>query len=69
MDTDIQKRVFLNDHLTPRAGKLCFNCRKLRNENKLKRFRLINNDIIKVKITLNDDTIKVYNLNEFYEYF
>lgn len=61
---DIHKRVFLNDHLSAKAGRLCYLCRKLRRNKKISKFRLLNSDVPKVKITFGDNTSNVFDLAE-----
>ncbi|KNC33243.1 hypothetical protein FF38_14547 [Lucilia cuprina] len=69
IETDINKRIFLNDHVTPKVGRVLFLCRRLRKDNKILKYRLINSDKTKIKITLKDNTIKIFDLSEFFSYF
>lgn len=67
--TDINKRIYLNDHHTPKVGRLLFECRKLRKQQKILKFRLINADKPKIKVTLTNNDIKIMDLTEFYSFF
>ena len=61
LETDIQSRVFVNDHLTPLASKLQFIGRKLLKSGKIKSFKLINTDAPKLKATLQDGMEKFFD--------
>lgn len=51
---DIQNRVFLNDHLTPAAGKLNSLCRKLLQKRVVTRYRVLNGDKLLARLTLSN---------------
>lgn len=61
---DITSKVFLFDHLTPAASKLLSICKNLRASNKITKYRYINLDVPKVKITLPNQVEKVVNTDE-----
>lgn len=61
---DIEKRVFLNDHLTPSASKLVYLCRDLKRKGRIVKFTHINTDIPKVKITFKDESVKFWNIEQ-----
>lgn len=63
-----ENRVYINDHLPPIAAKLNFICRKMRKENKIKKFKLFNRDVPEVKITTLDDKEKSFSPNQLYEF-
>lgn len=50
----IMKRVFLNDHYSPAAGKLNGMCRKLLKENVIKKFKVLDADKPKAKLIMAD---------------
>lgn len=52
LDTDVQSRIYLNDHLTPLAYKLVNICRRLRERKAINKYVLINGDVPKVRLTL-----------------
>lgn len=62
--SDIEKRIFLNDHLTPIASKLVYLCRDLKRKQIILKFTHINTDVPKVKITFRDKSIKVWNMDQ-----
>lgn len=61
MDTDIQKRIYLNENMTPMAAKLNYLCRRLVQLKKIDKFRVHNSNIPEAKVVLPDGTTK--NLN------
>lgn len=68
-ENDIHKRVFLNDHLSAKAGRLCYLCRNLRRNKKINKFRLLNTDVPRVKVTFNDESSSVFDLAELNSFF
>ncbi|KAI8118017.1 hypothetical protein FF38_07835 [Lucilia cuprina] len=63
-DCDIEARVFLNDNLTAAASKLKYLGRKLIREKKIERFKLLNYDYPKGKITFKNGSEKILTLEE-----
>lgn len=61
---DITSKVFLNDHLTPAAANLISTCRDLRMENKIIKYKFINTDVPKVRVTMLDNNVKILNLQQ-----
>lgn len=59
--TLLDKRVFLNDHFTPAAGKLNSLCRKLRQNRMILKFKLINAAKPVAKLTLLNNNIVEYD--------
>lgn len=57
-------RIFLNDHLTPNASKLVYECRMMKKVKKIVKYTLINGDTPKAKITFPDGANKILNLDE-----
>lgn len=49
---DIQSRVYLNDHMTPSAGKLNSICRKLLSKKIITKYRVLNGDKLLARLTL-----------------
>lgn len=60
----IDKRIYLNDHLSPKAEQLAFLCRSLRRAKRIKKFKLLSSDVPRVKIVHNNDSTGVYDLVE-----
>lgn len=58
IDGDIDSRVYLNDHFSPAAGRL--NAKKLIRKDVIKKFKILNSDKVKAKITMNDNREVVY---------
>lgn len=61
---DIEARVFLNDNLTAPAAKVKYLGRKLLREKKIKKFKLLDWDEPKAKITFNNGSEKLCTLDE-----
>lgn len=61
---DIQSRVFLNDHMTPYAGKLNVICRKLLQRKAITKYKIMNTDQVKVMLTLADGKQEMYDMNK-----
>ncbi|XP_073838504.1 uncharacterized protein [Musca autumnalis] len=51
---DITRRVYLNDHFSPEASSLNAVCNKLRRQNVISKYRIVNGDKARAKITLPD---------------
>lgn len=64
MDTDIEKRVFINDHLTPMAATLQYLCRKLQKEKKITKYHIKNTHIPEAKILIADGSDKIVRYDE-----
>lgn len=50
IETDIESRIFLNDHYTPIISKLHYICRQKVKSGEVKSYRIYNSDPIKVKL-------------------
>ena len=61
---NIASRVYLNDHYSPAAGKLNALCRKLLQKKVITKFRILNGDSLKVKLTMLDGGDVVHNAAE-----
>lgn len=61
---DINSRVYLNDHYTPAAGAFNVMCRKLRRLNIVSKFKILNTDKLKAKLTLPDGKEVIRDVNE-----
>ncbi|KNC31662.1 hypothetical protein FF38_10084 [Lucilia cuprina] len=61
---DITSKVFLSDHLTRVAANLISICRDLRIENKILKYKFINADTPKVRVTLPDNNVKILCLQQ-----
>lgn len=61
---DIDKRIFLNDHYSPAAGKLNGLCRKLLKEKIIRKFKLINADKPVSVLTLTDGSEVRYDISK-----
>lgn len=64
IETDVQKRIYLNDNLTPMAANLRFMCRKLLQTAKISKFRILNTSIPEAKVTMQDGSLKSLNTEE-----
>lgn len=64
MDTDIQSRIYLKDHLTPCAAYLVNICRKLRDRKNIQKYVLINGDVPRVRVTIMNGTDVVQSLEQ-----
>ncbi|KAI8126376.1 hypothetical protein FF38_06060 [Lucilia cuprina] len=74
METDIlknngEKRIYLNDHLTEKGGKLNRLCRDLRKDDTIAKFRILNSDLPRVKIHFKDATEKIFEYEECFKHF
>lgn len=58
---DIDSRVYLNDHYSPAAGNLNALCRKLLKRQLISRYKIINADKLKAKLTFADGKEAVYD--------
>lgn len=67
VETDIQKRIYLNDNMTPMVAKLNYLCRKLLKSRKITKFRVYNTNIPEAKVTLYDGTVQTLNSVEINE--
>lgn len=61
---DLESRIYLNDHYSPYASHLNGLCRKLLRGKIITRFKIINSDKLRVKVTLPDGKDIVYDANE-----
>lgn len=61
---EVTSRVYLNDHYTPDASNLNSICNKLRRLNIISKYRILNGDRVKAKITLPDGKEIVRDVNE-----
>lgn len=65
IDTDINKRIYLNDHHTPKVGHILYQCRRIHKEEKIIHYKLINSDRPKIRITFKDNSVKIMDFVEF----
>lgn len=61
---DVEARVFINDHLTPMAANLQYLCHKLKDADKIKKFRIRNMIVPEAKLFFPDGTEKVVKQEE-----
>lgn len=61
---EVRSKVYLNDHLCRATSKLLFVCRKLKRQNKVKKFKLFNADRATVELEMTNGSRKVLNLTE-----
>lgn len=59
----LDRRIFLNDHYSPAAGKLNATCLKLRQNKVINKFRIINSMIPKAVLTMPDNSVVERDLN------
>lgn len=67
---DIEERIYLSDHLTPMASKLCFICRKLKKNNRITDFKFYNGDVPRAVLKQIDGiemTLDIFNVMEKYQ--
>lgn len=64
LDTDIQSRLFINDHLTPIAANLQYICRKLQKDKKITKYYVKNTQMPEVKIVCADGSEKNVRYDE-----
>lgn len=64
---DIDARVFLSDHLSPMASKLCFICRKLKRDKRISGFKFRNGDVPRVALKNNEGLEKTFDFFELIE--
>lgn len=64
LDTDIDKRLYLNNHLTPIEAKLHYICRSKLKSNEIKSYRIIASNPVSVKLVYPDNKEAVLNLTE-----
>lgn len=62
--SDITTRVYLNDHYTPAAGYLNSICNKLRRQNIITRFNILNGDKASVKLFFPDGKVMIKDVDE-----
>lgn len=62
-------RIYLNDHLTEKGGKLSRLCRKLREKKVIEKFRILNSDLPRVKIHFKDTSEKIFEYEECFLFF
>ncbi|KAI8115876.1 hypothetical protein FF38_11948 [Lucilia cuprina] len=69
---DLEERVYLNDHLTLMANKLCYLCRRLKRNKQISGFRFRNGDVLRAVIKTNDgseETLDIFNITEKFQNF
>lgn len=64
LNTEIQSRIYLKDHLTPAAANLINICRNLRDRKKIHKYVLINGDVPKVRVTFVNGAERVRTLEQ-----
>lgn len=64
-----ESRVYLNDNYSSLANKLLKSCWKLKKETKIKSYSIVNREMLKAKITMLNDVVKIVNLQEFSDLF
>ncbi|KNC22124.1 hypothetical protein FF38_08091 [Lucilia cuprina] len=64
MGGDIDRRVYLNDHHSPAAAKLNMICRRLLRLKVITKYKILNADKVKAKLTLSDNDEVIYNIKE-----
>lgn len=62
--SDLSSRVYLNDHFSPAAGQLNAVCRKLLRLRVISKFKILNGDNLKAKLTLLNGNMVTRNLDE-----
>lgn len=62
-------RVYLNDNYSTLANKLSRSCWKLKKETKVKSYSIINREMLRVKITMLNDVVKLINIQEYMDLF
>lgn len=60
----VASRVFLNDNLNDATGKLLFMCRRLREQNKIQKFKLFSADRPKAILTFLDGSVKSFDIQQ-----
>lgn len=63
-DNNNQCKIVLNDHLTDAAKNLIAVCRRLKTDGKIARYKFMNYDVPKAKITMMDQSVKTYGYEE-----
>lgn len=69
LNNEARHRIYLNDHLTEKGGKLCRLCRDLRKDDFIAKFRILNSDLPRVKIHFKDSSEKIFEYEECFSYF
>lgn len=64
LDNEIDHRVYLNDHFSPAAGRLNSLCRRLLRLKIISKFKILNMDKLKVKVTMPDGVESIYSTKE-----
>lgn len=64
VESDINSRVYLNDHFSPSAARMNSICKRLLKEKKIKKFKIFNGDNPKVSITYENGSKAVKNFEE-----
>lgn len=60
---DVESRVYLNDHYSPGASKLNLLCRKLLHHKIILKYKILNRDKLKAKLTLKDGKEDFYDVD------
>lgn len=69
INTNVNKRIYFNDHLTSKVSNLLYQCRKLQKDKKISKYHLLRSNKTKIKVTFDDNTYKIFDYNEFCSFF
>lgn len=64
IESELDSRVFLNEHFSPATANLNFMCHKLLREKIILKYRIINADKPKAKLTFTDEKEAVCDIGE-----